>query len=69
MAYNTVSRGLRFLHLTASNGFYGYALPVRVRPQTQFTMAGLCPLFVNFDGGAHGRIVSISRGSPPPKTR
>lgn len=58
--------GLRFTRLRDASGYTGHALSVGV-----FGTPGRC---VAFRGGlitelAQSRIVSISRGSPPPKLR
>ena len=58
--------GLSSMHLCDTHGFMGLAMSVRL-----FALhdRGFRTRFVPITGLAHGRIVSISRGSPPPKKR
>jgi hypothetical protein len=68
MANNPTITGLTFActRLRDDRGYQGHAVPARL-------LARPCAPVEVFTGGfiglAQGRIVSISRGSPPPKKR
>jgi hypothetical protein len=66
MASNSTTTTLRLMRLRDANGCTGHAMSARAcdpRGISVFTL--IAPIF----GLAQGRIVSISRGSPPPKKR
>jgi hypothetical protein len=57
---------LHTVRLRLSDGFVGHALPA---PIFGLHLPGVDPCITPVNGMAQGRIVSISRGSPPPKKR
>lgn len=63
---NPNTAGLRFMRMRDTYGYMGHALSVRAS-HTQHLCA--YTLIAPITGLAQGRIVSISRGSPPPKKR
>jgi hypothetical protein len=66
MANNLTITGLRFARLRAAHGFIGHGLAMPVfQPQFLCADTRIAPV----TGLAQGRIVSVSRGSPPPKLR
>ena len=58
--------GLRFMRLRDAHGYTGHALSARVFVAPGNGVAVHTALIT---GSAQSRIVSISRGSPPPKLR
>ncbi len=65
MATNQTITGLRFMRLRDAHGYMGRALSAYVHQQLLCANTRIAPV----TGLAHGRIVSISRGSPPHKLR
>jgi hypothetical protein len=63
---NTYITGLRFMRLRDARGYTGHAMFARA---CELLSPGAYMLVVPTIGEAQGRIVSISRGSPPPKKR
>ena len=63
---NSNAAGLRFMRLHAIRGSLSHALSVRVRNSQNFCAYTLIAPITDL---AQGRIVPISRGSPPPKRR
>lgn len=69
MATNWTITGLRFARLRVAHGlhdFNGHGIAVSVFQQQ---LQGIDVFIAPVMGLAQGRIVSISRGSPPPKLR
>lgn len=66
MANNPYTPGLRFMRLRDIRGYKHHALSARA-----FAAPDTCAVFqvASIIGLAQGRIVSISRGSSPPKKR
>lgn len=66
MATNPNTTGLRFMRLCDTHGYMGHAMSARAGKARR---VGAYTLFAPITGLAQGRIVSISRGSPPSKKR
>ncbi|HEX4713490.1 MAG TPA: hypothetical protein VH164_01040 [Ktedonobacteraceae bacterium] len=65
MATNQTITGLRFMRLRDAHGYMGRALSACVHQPLLCANTRFAPV----TGLAQGRIVSISRGSPPHKLR
>ena len=65
---NSNTASLSFMHLYAAHGLTSYATSALLSELHDSCFSARTRL-VPISGLAHGRIVSISKGSPPPKKR